>query len=449
MEKLRIGILNVYMNSYPEKVMEPILEQAVNGIREKNIVVGIENCFTMTTAIYAAKQLVQKNIDAAIIFFSTWVNASVPITAIRELGNIPILLWALPMLDGISTGSLVGFSVVKPTLDRMKIKYDWVFGFPQDVEQDISQKLQMYQIKKQLSYSRIGLIGYAAMGMYTATMDHVSLKEKLGPEIVHIDNARLLEKMKNVTKEDIDKLYSELIEKRRVSLAKKELKESVERSLTMYHALQGILKEKELDSFSIKCQHEISMTIGCLCIPLSLMADEGVVCDCEGDIPGLLTLKLLYLLTGKPSFFTDVIHANDRSIYFSKCGFIPLSLVQGNITLEQQVPEIGTPGVLVSGTPVAGEVTIARLGINSDLNFQMHITTGEAQTGLKRKYQTPEGEVRSLFPFSEVRLKYPANLFLDQVQANHYVLCFSNVEKKLEDLCHFLQIKIIKDIGNN
>lgn len=446
MNKPRISILNVFMNSYPEKMMEPILQKAKTTLCKQNIVIAIENCSSMQKAIRVANQFKKQELDLVVVFFSTWVDASVPITAIRELGNIPVLLWAFPMLDDISTGSLVGFSVVKPVLVRMNIECDWVYGLPEEVFATINEKAQLHMIKRQLRQSRIGLIGYASMGMYTATCDHVSLKEKLGPEILHIDNVYLVDKMKTIRSNDIERKYQQLTRKKNIALADPELKESVERAISMYLALKRIIAEEGLDSFSIKCQHEISDTIGCLCLPLSLLADEGIVCNCEGDIPGLLTLKFLYMLTGKPSFFADFINAKEQYIYFSKCGYIPLSLVRGDITLEQQVPEIGTSGVLVSGMPITGAITIARLGIDKETAYQMHIASGIAQAGLKRKYKTDQNEIRSLFPFSKVQLNYPSNRFIENVQANHYVLSFSKVEEQLQALCQLMKIKIIKDV---
>ena len=47
----------------------------------------------------------------------------------------------------------------------------------------------------------MGLFGYAALGIYTATFDTVSLRRKIGPEIHHIDQWLLIKRMEEVAAE--------------------------------------------------------------------------------------------------------------------------------------------------------------------------------------------------------------------------------------------------------
>jgi ferredoxin len=56
--------------------------------------------------------------------------------------------------------------------------------------------------KRHLSEARIGLFGYPALGIYTATADHVSLRQKIGPEIFHLDQWLIVKGMDEVAEKE-------------------------------------------------------------------------------------------------------------------------------------------------------------------------------------------------------------------------------------------------------
>lgn len=83
-------------------------------------------------------------------------------------------------------------------------------------EKEIKSQIKSFALasyaKKKLSFSGMGLFGYATMGIYTATFDHISLRKKVLPEIIHFDQYALIEEIKKVSRDDFNVFKKQIIE---------------------------------------------------------------------------------------------------------------------------------------------------------------------------------------------------------------------------------------------
>ena len=77
------------------------------------------------------------------------------------------------------------FDVIRQTLEEMGAQFKMIFGMPGEpgVAEQIMPFARAAQTVRALSRSRIGLLGYISMGMYTAGFDHIRLRAKVGPEV--------------------------------------------------------------------------------------------------------------------------------------------------------------------------------------------------------------------------------------------------------------------------
>jgi L-fucose isomerase-like protein len=216
----------------------------------------------------------------------------------------------------------------------------------------------------------------------------------------------------------------------------------VRRAMHMYLALKRVAAEEQLDALTIKCQHEISRSWGCACLALSLLADEGLPVTCEGDIHASITGMMIQRVTGAHPFFADFINAADTSVWFSSCGFIPFSLTEGDIVLQQQIHEIGEQGVTCSAAPRTGPVTMARLEGDGAGGYRMHLADGDAQEGYRREHEDERGR-RGLFPIVRVGLKQHSSEFLARVLANHYLVSYRPCSAELTALCRDMRISLV------
>jgi len=436
----RIALINLCMDVYPHHLTDGLVQALAEHLGTDVEFTDVGKVFTMRQAARAVGRAKGRRPDLVVLLIGTWIDASLAVTAVKELGNMPWMIWTLPMLDGISTGSLVAFAVVKGTLERMSVRLEWAYGTPEEVAESIRERAARASLISWLREARLGLFGYAAMGMYTATFDHVAVRDKLGPEVVHFDNYALVRQMAAVDEKRVDRAAEE--QGGRWALGDPSCEAPTRRAIRMYLALKRFVADEQLDALTIKCQHEISRSWGGACLALSLLADEGVPVTCEGDVHGAITGMMMQRLTGAHPFFADFINAADNSVWFSSCGFIPFSLTQGEVVLQPQIHEIGEEGVACSAAPLTGPVTVARLEADGAGGYRMHIVDGDAQEGYRRPYEDERGR-REIFPITRVALPEHSSDFLRRVLANHYLISYRPCSSGLAALCRDLGISLV------
>ena len=56
----------------------------------------------------------------------------------------------------------------------------------QGIKEEIKQFSKAAYTVSVLSKARVGMLGYAAMGMYTGTFDHIDVRKKIEVEVKHL-----------------------------------------------------------------------------------------------------------------------------------------------------------------------------------------------------------------------------------------------------------------------
>lgn len=442
----KVGLVNVCMEVYPHHVSDGLVAELADLVGPSWEFRDYGKVFDMVQAVGRASDILRDRPDMLIILFGTWLDMSVALTLLNLTAELPTVIWTLPMVGGESTGSLVAFAVAKGTLERTGEMRPYVYGLPHEVAPELVRLARGSALRQGLKTARLGLFGYASMGIYTATFNHLLLKQKLGPEVVHVDNWEIVRRMESLDPKEVEATAARLFE--RYPLEHGGLRESALRSVRMYMVMRQLVDELKLDGVTAKCMFEMSRSIGCACLPLSLLVEEGIPCSDEGDVYAVVTMLLMNRLGGAPAYFADFINADDQNIWFSTCGFIAPSLTQDGVTVRQQVEEVGREGVIFSGKPRTGQVVIARLEeVPGGRGFRMHVARGVVTEGSLRKHTTREGQVLHLFPICRVSLSYPTELFMRNVCANHYILSWHDLYDDLVGLCKALGVQVVCDEG--
>jgi len=373
--------------------------------------------------------------DVIILFVSTWIEAPRALDLVMSLPRIPIVVWGLRMYyeEGKreSTGSLPGACVLKASLESLGYKVKFIVGLP--TEEEVIEEVHRYcfisSSLRRLRSSKIGLIGYASMGMYTAMFDQVSIRRKFGLDVLHIDSSTIFQEIAKV--ED-----SRALEICGLWRNKYFIEEDVDESdlliaAKIYLALKKLIEEHDLDAISVKCQYEFSKELGFVpCVPLSILAEEGVVCSCEGDIPLTITMMLLHYLTDQPIFYGDIVDIREDRVYLSSCGFAPLSLASSftmGIGKHKEFFEGLRSGIVLK----RGKVTLARIGYSRG-EYEMHVALGEViDTDLRQ----------GLFPAAEIELHGDIKLFIEEIKSQHYALAYGDLREYLREICNLLEIR--------
>jgi len=434
----KIGFLVVGHPDYPNDIGIDMTRQAVEKLKEENIKIVFfdQPQLDAVNAREAAVSLISKDIDGVILFLGTWIEAPVAMAALREVEHLPLALWGFPMFEKNgkleSTGSLVALFVLQGALKRMSIPFKSIMGAVED-KRAISEAISFSRVsyvKKALKRTRLGLVGYASMGMYPGTFDHVLLRKIIGPEVVHLDNYLLIDGSNKVNEAKIQDFISKLSRRATVEGVSREMLEKAGR---LYQALRELIEDYQIDAVNLKCQYELSRIFECIpCVPLSLLSDEGIVCSCEGDVLTGITMTILHYLSSQTIYYGDILDFRDQSILLSSCGFAPFSLA--NPGDEIKVRDIGCPGFngpICSFTLRRGKLTLARLNEGVG-NYTLLFTSGEGiETELRQEK----------FPALKIKLNTNVQRFLSNLESQHLAMCYGDWTQELLDLCQFLNIK--------
>ena len=436
---IKVAFVPLYHSDYPFDVAKRFVKEAVSRLREKDInVLLCQEVCEKSCVEEVVKSITSYRPDSIVFFVATWIEAPNVVSLALELSHYPLVVWGLRMYyengKRESTGSLPGASVLKASLEAIGLKPFFVVGMPNEpatIDKVYTICLASSAVRK-IREAKIGLVGYASMGMYTAMFDPFSLRKVFGVDVVHIDTSEVFKEMSGVKAAEASSVADSWRKKYFIESDVSE--EDLVNAAKIYIALRNLVEKYKLSSITVKCQYEFSKDLGFVpCVPLSVLADEGVVSSCEGDVPLTLTMLMLHYLTNQPIYYGDLVDIRGNKVYLSSCGFAPLTLS------AEKTMGIGRHKYFFKGLRSGivlkkGEVTLARIGLVAG-EYRLHVALGEVV----------ETELRQgLFPAAEVELKGDVEAFIENVMSQHYALAYGDLRKYLKILARILELKYIE-----
>lgn len=433
----RLGLLLLGHPDYQNDIGLHFAQLGAQALRESGLELIFDECAHVTAldAAAAARALLRQEVEGVLVLAGTWLEGDVATAALREVEHLPFALWGLPMFDREgqreSTGSFVAVCSLKGPLERMGYAYKTVIGLPEEretLDQLIAWGFAAHAAER-LKRLRAGLIGYSAMHIYAGMFDHVLLRRQIGPEVVHIDTYSLVREAERVAPE----AAAELAAKVKALALVEATDERLLKSCGLAAAMQNLVTKHHLDALTVKCQYELSQEYGMTaCLPMALLADEGLVASCEGDMMVLVTQALLGLLTGQVAPYGDILDFQGSRMLLSSCGFAPFSLAherEGCRVCEFGYP--GFDGLICSFTLKRGPVTIARLSEGVGDYSLLYATGTGIETGLRQ----------GRFPALQIELDGDPQALLEDLASQHFALCYGDQSERLEDWCRIAGVK--------
>jgi len=375
-----------------------------------------------------------------VLLLSSWVECPTVISVLREVEHLPLCLMAFPMCEHKgrleSTGAYVSFAMIKGVLDRAGYRYVPVLGDLADTE--TKQKTECFcraaTTAARLKRSRVGLVGYTSMSIYTGTFDHLFMRLKVGPEIEQIDSYTLI----NMAESKTDEQKGKVVEYYRAAAGiHGEVGQSaLLKSAGIYLASEELIRERSLDAFNIKCQYEFSKEYKMVpCVPLSLLAERGYVTSCEGDIPNTVSMLMLNLLTGQTVTYGDCMNHTENTVKFSSCGFLPFGMgEEGGTLIRNFMPHPGFSGIQCSFVLKPGRVTLMRL-VEDRCDYHILYFTGTGEkTELRGGYM----------PALDVRLDGEAEDLVKNYSGQHYAIVYGDCSAQIEMLAQIMGIRAVR-----
>ncbi|MBN2559271.1 MAG: hypothetical protein JXB33_11005 [Clostridia bacterium] len=429
---MRTGFIAIGHNDYTGSMALSKTTEAVERLRANGVKVHFDGKIhtdIRETGEYS-RSLVAENVSSIILFPSTWIECPVAMAAVTEFEHLPFALWGMGMFEHggrmESTGSLVSYAMLEGAFKKMEYSHSAFYGDPGDeglikvITAFVRAADAVYRLKRSL----IGLVGYSSMGIYTGMFDAPMLRKKIGPEVIQTDSYTVVNMMNSVSGEELALAAGNLFE---TAVPDEDIAdESIQKLLRMYCALKKLCKDGGYEAINVKCQYEFSKELGMTaCVPLSLLAEEGIVAACEGDIPCSVSMLALKYLSGGIPAYADVIDVDGGGVVkLSPCGFIPYSLGTGIRRIRGFMPGYGFNGVQNSFPFKGGKITYLRIAEMMD-GYEFIYGTGEGtETELRQGYM----------PALDVRPDGDAGEFVRNFYGQHYAFCYGDFTREIAEL---------------
>ena len=156
------------------------------------------------------------------------------------------------------------------------------------------------------------------------------------------------------------------------------------------------------------------------CLSLSLLNNSNIVSTCEGDIPSMISMHILKLLTNQVGFQANPSRINviDKTIVLAHCT-LPLNMCSN---FEFDTHYESNSGVAIKGKLKEEDVTIFKL--SRDLK-NYYVATGKIIQNLNE----------SNLCRTQIKVKIDDNIeyFLTRPYGNHHIIVYGNHKDKIID----------------
>ena len=238
-----------------------------------------------------------------------------------------------------------------------------IHGKPAFVTHRLEMLCQAHAVRNALRGMRLGVIGEPSDWLISSHADDAAILEKIGIEMVHIAMKELTDTIETVSRTGSEGSRHEEGEGITVAPLNGQQLE-MEGAKTIYLALKELVSRHRLQGFTLRCFDLLTTVHNTGCLALARLNAEGIVSGCEGDVPTLLTMAIVKVLTGVSGFQANPSRLDPETgeMVFAHCT-IPLNMVE-RYELDTHF-ESGI-GVGIRGYMKEGDVTIVK--VSGDLS---------------------------------------------------------------------------------
>ncbi len=335
-------------------------------------------------------------------------------------------------------------------LNRRKISFDFSgLFFPEEKEfvEAVRRFARTAFFYEAFMGAKIGTVGPRPAAFETCAINEVNLIEKFSQKVVPINLLTLYSDLKGLgqTKE-IDAIISQIEDDYHVS---KISQETMVQLAKLEYMLEKYACEQGLLGMGIQCWTDMQQEMGISpCLAMGRLTDKGIMCACEVDVHGVLTMAMQHGLCGQkevPHFIDwTIAHQKKENTFFAwHCGNAPASLCR-----EGSKPAADSHSVLCGilgkersqGTAEFqlkdGEVTLCRLAEDGG-RFKMLLTKGQTVADT-RKYRGSWKWVR----VEDLDRLY--RTLIEQGFLHHASMIFGDLTKEVKLFCKFADIEVVE-----
>lgn len=382
--------------------------------------------------------------DLVIIQNITFANAAYASEVLKKL-DCPILLWTLrePVIDGgrLRLNSLTGaYSAANAMKAFRKEPLNYIFGSPEEeeVRAKVGATIRAAKLKYDMRHLTVAAVGHTPQGFGFGRALDLEMLENFGASLESIEARELIDIAKGYSDEDVKDYLADAGE--RMCGLENTPEQNRKDFARLYRAYKEYVKDHHVGALASRCWPDFFTAFGTpVCAVLAMLNDLGVAASCEADTYGALSMYLGMQLTQQATFFGDPVSMDEKenTITFWHCGTAACSLAREDTGAKVDVHcnrKIGP--TLDFGCKPCKEVTIFRIGKDSDGDFRFFIAGGEALDKPKQFNGT------SLVVKTNADAK---TIVYESVEAGwepHFVVAYGNVAAELEILAGMLNMEV-------
>lgn len=350
---------------------------------------------TLDSADAAGRMLREQQVDLIILAYRAYVPDAYIHHMLTHVPGVPILFFASQSRDKFEYGDHYGgilrnsgiMAQIQLVAGFRKMNtyhnFEAVCGSIHDDEayREIDRYIKVATTHKQLKTMTFGIIGNVFRGMFDFEYDKTKVKGILGPEVMNIQVDHLLKYWEKSPLEDPE--VQAMLKHVRESYDIEGVgKPDLENGARVAVALRKLVNRFRLDGLAVLCQHFVEAKFKATpYLGLCELHRQG---DCpassEGDIIGLITMKILKQLTGNMPFFVEwsEFDTGKNAWMMLGHGFGDPTQARGKAKLTPSAEQWGLEGTGCSGcfVPQPGVCTMAHF-VEDAKGWRMFISGGE------------------------------------------------------------------------
>ncbi len=378
-----------------------------------------------------AKKFRRSNVEVIVLRLATWSSDTLLLDLI-SIHDVPVIVWGL---RHVHSGSMCGAQQYNAVLKELNKYSCFVYQDKLESLEKILRFCLAVSVREHLQTLRLALIGARTQGMAEVICDEFSAKEVFGVRILTIsfqEFSEIIQKHRHGGQNAFENLQKTVQNTfQQINVSETELNEAIYN----YLALKELQEKHALHGFTIQCYPNY---MGKVCLGFSLLADEGIIGACEGDINSAILMWIMQQLSRQPVHHIDplTLFEEDNSVLGSHCGSGSVSLAESEEIAELNPVRLAENGVCVTFPSKPGIVTAANL-IGRKTTYRLGLFRGKA---IRTTMDFPGNPIRIQLPFS-------CDEFLDFVEADgfghHWIVCYGDFADVLKGISDLLAIKCI------
>lgn len=448
MLKANVVMLSVGEQQYPQDYLDKVIKEIDAEVAKMDCnLLGCYKIMNFGDAENVLEAIKEEKVDLFILKFVSWHITSNIMHVLKNFRGVPLLIWGIGGVTD-STGKLhapaagAGITGFIPVAKEFDFTYKIIMEEPNAKHEyeKVADYIHAVSCAKTIRAARIGLIGYADMGLYPLSYDKTALCKKIGIDIENYDGYIIADLMNAFPEEKVKETMDWI---RSTTTSDTPLTDqALEKVTRLYLAMKDKADGRQLDAIAVKCVDGITKLGFNPCLAQSLLADKDLSVICECDAYGLVTSIILSTVTGNASAFVEHYEVFDNSVLVGVCGFIPRDFIDGDFKVKTaNLGEYNT-GISNVSKLKTGEVTYGRFFMDHGKYklFLQHGTTKPNPKWTELGWAEPTPD----FPAALLELEMPLNEYLDKVPGQHVIMVFGDHVEKVKTVCDILGVEVVE-----